>query len=170
MPNPTIEDTAYTVVGLNVLVADKAIGLFGEARIQVSDTLGPVGENVSDVVARAETVVRQAGEQIDGRMDVSTEINKARKQARKQVNSWRRSVDPVADRFESNLPADVADFLSAQRAVAWNIVGAAKPAAGKSSTAKPAAKKSTSTKSSAKKSASTKSSASKSSASNSTAK
>ncbi|MCH7789104.1 MAG: hypothetical protein IH940_06630 [Acidobacteria bacterium] len=174
MPTPTIEETAYTVVGLNVLVADKAIDVIVDVRTQVTDMLGPVGENVSDVIARAETVLRQAGEEIDGRIDVSSELDKARKVARKQVSAWRRSVDPVAERVESSLPDDVADFLSTQRAEAWKIVGAKMPAAKSTAktAAKPAAKSAskTATKSSASKKTAAKSTASKKTAAKSTAK
>jgi hypothetical protein len=168
MPTPTIEETAYTVVGLNVLVADKAIDVMTDVRSQVNEMLSPAGDNVTDAITRAESVLRQAGEDIDGRIDLSTELNKARKQARKQVTAWRSSVDPVAERFESNLPDDVAEFLSTQRTEAWKIVGATKPVAQKTSAKTTAAKTSTAKKPAAKKA--TKPAASKSTAAKSSTK
>ncbi len=151
MPNPTIQDSAYTAVGINLLVADKAIETASDISSQMVDRLGPIGENVQDVIDRAEEIVRKAGDELDELVSLSAEMNKARKQARKQATAWRKSVDPMAEQFESRLPEDVAAFLADQRSAAWSVVGATKPAVKKTTAKKTTAKKTTARKTTARK-------------------
>ena len=116
----TMRDVAYTTVGFNALMFDRIYDVLefdklGERREELFDRMGTVGERFEDAFEEFMERYEDWTKEVNERLHLDKELDKARRQARKTAKDLRKRWDPRFVEFEERMPEQVAKWMADQR-------------------------------------------------------